>query len=357
MNHQLTDVETLNRRKEPDPIIERDPSDFGGGSARNKLLSLETAEPLLPKVSVSFITYNQHRYVAQAIESVLMQQTLFSYEFVISDDCSTDGTREICRSYKDRFPDRIQLLERERNIGAVANYLATFTACRGRYVAFLEGDDFWIDAGKLQRQADFLDKNLDFVICCHNVLIVDENGKASGNLLDGTKEITEVADLCRGDYISTASCMVRNGLLPEIPSWLYALPGCDWPLDILNAEKGKIRYFPEVLAAYRIHPGGIWSGLSEVVKHRVALGLVETLNEKLNYKYDSSFELYRLHLHLGLAALDHEQLRQEHQRLQQEHSLLREQFAAVRNAPSSEVSISWINRLQRFFRRSSSSSS
>jgi glycosyltransferase involved in cell wall biosynthesis len=353
------------------------------------------AEPLVPKVSVSFITYNQHRYVAQAIESVLMQQTLFTYELVISDDCSTDGTREICRSYKDRFPDRIQLLERERNIGAVANYLETFKACRGLYVAFLEGDDFWIDAGKLQRQADFLDKNLDFVICCHNVRIVDENGKVSGNLLDGTKEITEVADLCRGDYIATASCMVRNGLLEEIPSWFYTLPGCDWPLDILNAEKGKIRYFPEVLAAYRIHPGGIWSGLSDVVKHHVALGLVATLNEKLNYKYDSSFEIFRLHLHVGLAGLAHEHLRQEHQRLQEEHqrlqeehqrlqeehqrsqeehqrsqeehqrsqeehqrlreehSLLRQQFDAISNAPPAEVPKSWITWLQRLFKRPS----
>jgi glycosyltransferase involved in cell wall biosynthesis len=312
------------------------------------------SEELSPKVSVSFITYNQRRYVAQAIESVLMQQTLFSYELVISDDCSTDGTREICRSFKDRFPDRIRLVEREANIGAVANYLETFKACRGRYVAFLEGDDFWIDTGKLQTQVDFLDNHLDFAICCHNVCIVDENGKQSRNLLDDTKEVTQVDDLCRGDYISTPSCMVRNGLLKEIPSWLYALPGCDWPFDILNAEKGKIRFFPQVLAAYRIHPGGLWSGQSQGVRHHIALRLVETLNEKLNYKYDSSFEIYRLRVQLALATLSHEQLLQEHQRLQQEHSSLLERGRAIPNVPATETR-PWITRLQRLFRGSSSS--
>jgi glycosyltransferase involved in cell wall biosynthesis len=309
---------------------------------------------LLPKVSVSFITYNQCRYVTQAIESVLMQQALFSYELVISDDCSTDGTREVCRSFKERFPDRIHFIERETNIGAVGNYLETFKACRGCYVAFLEGDDFWIDPGKLQLQADFLDNNLDFAICCHNVRIVDENGNQAGNLLDNIKEDTEVEDLCRGDYISTPSCMVRNGLLEEIPSWLYALPGCDWPFDILNAEKGKIRFFPQVLAAYRIHPGGLWSGQSEEVRYRVALSLVETLNEKLNYKYDSSFEICRLRVLLALAELSHEQLRQEHKHLQEEHSSLLQRCQAIHNARSTETR-PWMTRLQRLFRGSSSS--
>jgi glycosyltransferase involved in cell wall biosynthesis len=308
-----------------------------------------------PKVSVSFITYNQHRYVAQAIESVLMQQTLFSYELIISDDCSTDGTREICRAYKERFPHRVRFIERERNIGAVANYLETFKTCRGRYVAFLEGDDYWIDAGKLQMQVDFLEENLDFAICCHNVQIVDENGTPCGNLLDETKELTEAADLCRGDYISTPSCMVRNGLLKEIPSWLYGLPGCDWPFDILNAEKGKIRFLPEVLAAYRIHPGGLWSGHDEATRYQIALSLVETLNEKFSYKYDSSFEICRLRIHLALAASAHDKLRQEHDRLQQEHASLREQYEAANNATSSETPRSWKTRLQQLFRGSSSS--
>jgi glycosyltransferase involved in cell wall biosynthesis len=299
-------------------------------------------QKLNPKVSVSFITYNQHRYVAEAIESVLMQQTLFSYELIISDDCSTDGTKEICCSYRDRFPDRIQLIERKENIGAVANYLETFKACRGRYVAFLEGDDFWIDPEKLQTQVDFLDRNPDFAICCHNVCIVDADGKTSGNLLDETKEVTDVADLCRGDYIATASCMVRNGLLEQIPSWLYALPGCDWIFDILNAEKGRIRFLPKVMAAYRVHQGGLWNGLDAKSRHQMALSLVETLNQKLNYKYDSSFEIFRLRIHLAVAALDHQQLLEEHKQLKGEHLLLRAQLDSLLNQPPLGKVKSWI---------------
>ena len=282
-----------------------------------------------PKVSVSFITYNQNRYVTEAIESVLMQRTDFRYEFVISDDFSTDGTREVCRTYQSRYPDRIRLIEREKNIGAVANYLETFKACRGEYVAYLEGDDCWIHPEKLQRQVDFLDTHPDFAICCHNVSVMDENGINSGNLLDGTKEVTDVTELCRGDYISTPSCMVRNGLLNEIPSWLYSLPGCDWAFDILNAEKGKIRFFPEVLAAYRVHAAGIWSGHSAETRHRMALDIISILNEKLEYKYDSSFETYRFRLLHAISSQAHDELQIKHEVLKSEYDRLNTKFQAT----------------------------
>lgn len=265
------------------------------------------APPQHPKVSVSLTTYNQERYVGIAIESVLAQVVDFPMELVIADDCSTDRTRGICREYQQKYPQRIRLIERETNLGAVPNYLETFQACAGDYVAFLEGDDFWTDPRKLQKQVEFLDTHPDFAICCHNVSVVDEHGGVKQDLLlHGVPEVSTVEDLCRGhDYISTPSCMVRNHLLKEIPRWLYALEGCDWPLDILHAEKGKIRFFKEPMAAYRIHPAGIWSKYGDMEKLQISLKLCQTLDRELAYRYVRCFQVHQ------------QELRSHIQRLQQ----------------------------------------
>lgn len=247
--------------------------------------------PENPKVSVSLTTYNQERYIATAIESVLAQQTDFPFEVVLADDRSTDGTGDICREYQRRYPGIVRLVHREKNLGAVPNYLETFKACVGEYVAFLEGDDYWTDPNKLQKQVAFLDANPEYAICCHNVIAVDDQGVSRGGLLRNVSETTTVKDLCRGDYISTPSCMVRNHLLDELPSWIYALPGCDWALDLLHAEKGKIQFFPETMAAYRIHTEGIWSGKCSKDKLRETLEVTQTINRRLDYRHAKDFQV------------------------------------------------------------------
>ncbi|WP_166442853.1 glycosyltransferase [Phragmitibacter flavus] len=248
--------------------------------------------PPQPKVSISLITYNQERYVAKALDSILCQQVDFDYELVISDDHSHDGTPQILLDYQTRHPDRIRLNLRTENVGAVPNYLDNFSVCRGDYVAFLEGDDYWMDPLKLAKQVNFLEAHPDHAICCHNVMVVDANNDADRLLLKRVPASGSVIDLCRGDYISTPSCMVRNHLLDEIPDWLYTLPGCDWPLDILHAEKGKIGYLNDVMAAYRVHATGIWSGHDSKSQLETALSLTQAINRQLCYRYTRSFQIY-----------------------------------------------------------------
>ena len=112
------------------------------------------AEPL---VSVCMTAYNHAPYIGRAIEGVLSQRTTFAVELVLSDDCSTDGTGAICRDYAARYPDRIRLLTGDVNVGMRANYRRTIEACRGRYVAMCDGDDWWCDPLKLQRQVEALE--------------------------------------------------------------------------------------------------------------------------------------------------------------------------------------------------------
>jgi glycosyltransferase involved in cell wall biosynthesis/predicted O-methyltransferase YrrM len=245
-------------------------------------------------VSVCFVTYNQERFVAQALESALEQKVNFLYEIVVADDCSTDSTANICREYQSRYPEKIRILARNKNLGAVPNYLETFKACTGKYVAFLEGDDFWIDEAKLQTQVDFLESQPDFAICCHNVQVVDADGAlVQKSLLRGIRETTTVDDLCRGgDYISTPSCVVRNSLLASVPEWMYTLEGCDWALDILNAEHGGIHFMDKPMAAYRVHDGGIWGRKGQREKLQSAVRLVQAINKGTGFRHAKAFQVY-----------------------------------------------------------------
>jgi glycosyltransferase involved in cell wall biosynthesis len=132
------------------------------------------------KLSVAMITYNHERFIAQAIESVLAQKVDFDYEIVIGEDCSTDGTRAVIMDFQRRCPDRIVVLLRERNIGAMRNLAGTIAACRGKYLAVLEGDDYWTCANKLQKQVDFLDKHPDWAVCCTRAEVRNECDTQSG---------------------------------------------------------------------------------------------------------------------------------------------------------------------------------
>jgi glycosyltransferase involved in cell wall biosynthesis len=112
-----------------------------------------------PLVSIKMITYNHAPFIAQAIEGVLQQKTNFPFELVIGEDCSTDGTREIVFDYKEKFPDIIRVITSEKNVGMKKNSLRVLNACRGKYFAFCEGDDYWQNPDKMQKQVDYLESH------------------------------------------------------------------------------------------------------------------------------------------------------------------------------------------------------
>ena len=244
------------------------------------------------KVSVLTITYNHEKYIAQAIESVLMQEVNFDYELVIGEDCSTDKTREIVVDYQKKYPNKIRLLLNEKNLGMNRNFAQTYHACRGQYMALLEGDDYWVSPYKLQRQVDFLDNHQDFAICFHNMQIIYEDGSKEPKLYNvNQKEISTIEDLFRDDFIHTASCLFRNKLIGEFPGWFYNLPFGSWPLHISNAKHGKIMYLNEVMGVYRIHRGGVWSGKT-VFSHEswcpiyiAEIEFLKIIDKHFRYKY------------------------------------------------------------------------
>ncbi len=129
------------------------------------------------KVSVIFITYNHEKYVEKALRSVCEQETDFAYEVVVGEDCSTDSTREILKRVAEEYPDKVRLLFRDKNFGRpTLNVYNTTMECRGEYLAYLEGDDYWTDKKKLQKQVTFLEEHPEYIACTHDCVMIDENG-------------------------------------------------------------------------------------------------------------------------------------------------------------------------------------
>lgn len=205
------------------------------------------------------ITYRHESFVAQAIESVLAQQADFAIELVIGEDCSPDKTAEVIRSFAST--DRLTIRSRfnSPNLGMMANFARTLEECTGEYIALLEGDDYWTDTSKLQRQVDFLDGNAEFAICFHPVDVLQGGRLGADTRTREVAENTDIHDLALGNYMHTCSVMFRAGLFPQFPpSFLQATAG-DYFLHMLNARFGRIGKLKQKMAVYRVHADGAWS--------------------------------------------------------------------------------------------------
>lgn len=239
------------------------------------------------KVSVLIITFNHVKYIAQAIEGALMQNTDFEYEIVIGDDCSTDGTGEVVDSFRARYPEKIVSLQRTNRLGPVPNFIRTLEACRGDYVAIVDGDDFWTSPQKLAKQVRFLDTHPNYALVFHNMLVMFEDGSRNPYPFcpSDQKETTTINDIIRHNYIGTATVMFRRNLVGKLPKWMRELVFADWPLHILNSQYGKIGYLSEVMAVYRVHSSGIFSQKSPVWQLEQSVKLYDYLEAYLEPKY------------------------------------------------------------------------
>ena len=245
------------------------------------------------KVSVCMTAYNQEKYIAEAVESVLMQQTTFAYELVIGDDYSTDRTRQIILDYQKKYPDKIHLILQESNVGSRTNGIQTLKACQGQYIANLDGDDYWTSPHKLQKQADFLDSHPECAICFHNARRIDEEHNQELELYcrEDQKEISTIEDILLLNVIPSCAMMFRNGLFGDYPAWHSTLPLGDWLLIILNAQHGQIGYINEVMGVYRLHNQGIFGKVDKIQRLQQVIKFSEDINVHLNYKYNATLKI------------------------------------------------------------------
>jgi glycosyltransferase involved in cell wall biosynthesis len=218
-----------------------------------------------------------------------MQETDFDYEVIVGDDCSADNTRSIVQDLERRDPKIISAFLPHSNLGSYggAIFLAMCRASRGEHIAVLDGDDYWTSPRKLQRQADFLDAHPECTACFHDVLRVDEDG---GSLPRGVapttkKDTLTMEDILRGNPIPTCSTMFRRYVIDDAPPWYLELLQADWSLHLMCARLGNIGYIDEVMAAYRVHRGGVFSSLDEVARLEAVLGWRERIVDWVDGQY------------------------------------------------------------------------
>lgn len=249
---------------------------------------------LMPLVSVCIPTFQHASFIAECLDSVLSQETSFPIEILVGEDQSSDGTREICIAYADKYPDKIRLFLNDRDdvifidgkpTGRV-NFLNLLAKSRGKFTALCEGDDYWTDRTKLERQVSILRTIPECSLVFHNALVVRENGQEenfSSDLKEGFYDIESV--ISKPWFVPTQSIVFRKDLL-ELGEWARHVYNCDYAIQLMLATKYPFYYSDKIMSVYRIHAGGRSRG-HKYFYHRIKL--IETLsifNCLSGFKYD-----------------------------------------------------------------------
>lgn len=234
-----------------------------------------------PLLSIVCITYNHARFIRDALDGFVMQKTNFPFEILVNDDASTDGTADIVREYESKYPDLFRCVyQTENQWGKKSPWKdILFPMARGKYVALCEGDDYWTDENKLQKQVDFMESHPDFSVCFHPVTVHWDDGSEPDYVFPNAKERfykteLELQDLLRHNFIQTNSVVYRWRFHQD-PLSLFPnniLPG-DWFLHLLHAQTGKIGFLPDVMAVYRRNQGGIWTEAERTPRWFVRCGI------------------------------------------------------------------------------------
>lgn len=234
-------------------------------------------------VSVVCTAYNHEPYISEALDGFLMQKTDFPIEIIITDDKSTDGTANILKEYESKYPNLFKIFYHKENLySKKINFFQNeiLPNCSGQYIAFCEGDDYWTDPDKLQIQVDFMERNPEFSICCHEVIINNEITKRKRLSRLNNKATLTFHDIVETPLMHTVSILYRRVLLQLIPDWFNGLIVGDFPLILYLAQQGKIRYFPEPMAVYRIHSQGTWEKQSYDYKREGWIDMLKVIKDK-----------------------------------------------------------------------------
>lgn len=218
-----------------------------------------------PTVSVVMITYNHEAFIAEAIEGVLMQDADFPIEFIIADDCSPDRTNEIVQNYISNHPNGkwITYTRHPNNKGMMPNFIWALEQAKGKYIALCEGDDYWTDPLKLQKQVDFLEGNEDVILHCTNSKKFDEELKVfTGNSITSDSMFFGIDTILQPDNIVvTATAMFKNNIIKD---WEKINIDLALWVELLHVSNKKGFYLNEVTSTYRLHNEGIMSKIGSI---------------------------------------------------------------------------------------------
>lgn len=257
--------------------------------------TIRKEQPLM--VTIRCITYNHEPYIRQCLEGFVMQKTNFRFEAIVHDDASTDGTADIIREYAEKYPDIIKPIYETENQyskqdGSLRRIMDAHT--HGKYVAVCEGDDYWIDPLKLQKQVDFLEENPEYGMCFHNAFVYyvqQQKTKLFNHFVDDCD--LSMHDAIHHWYVPTASILVKKEFY-YFPKWLARIYCGDYPLIIYACHMGKIRCLHDIMSVYRINTVG--TSFSAQIRQKIIftseqkISLLKSFDEGTQLKYHAVIE-------------------------------------------------------------------
>lgn len=255
-------------------------------------------------VSVVCTTYNHEKYISDAIESFLMQQTNFDFEILIGEDCSTDNTRQIVEEYVRKNPNKIKIITSNTNVGPEENENRLLEKAQGKYLALCEGDDYWTDSKKLQKQVDYLEKNPECSLVFHATEFVNVSKESIGTIarIDKESRIVKMDEIClkaTPSFIPTGSRLYRKHLTDNLPGWYQKTSIGDFPSALIIANYGYFFYMDEVMSAYRTGVEGSWTNRTLVGKEAIrndieinkeCIQILNDFNDYSNYQFKRELE-------------------------------------------------------------------
>ena len=251
-------------------------------------------------VTIRCFAYNHELYIRQCLEGFVMQKTNFRFEAIVHDDASTDGTAAIILEYAEKYPDIIKpIMETENQYSKRDGSLRRIMDAHmhGKYIAICEGDDYWTDPYKLQKQVDFLEANPEHSMCFHAAYLSFNDGQ-NKPLYRYNKDMIEVpvkdVILGGGGFIITNSIMYRQSKYESDLMWVKKSPIGDYPLVLMLAHNGKVAYINELMSVYRVMAINSWTAraknwtLKQALKHRIkVIKMLMGFNDWSKHKYSS----------------------------------------------------------------------
>jgi glycosyltransferase involved in cell wall biosynthesis len=224
----------------------------------------------VPLVSILCPTFNHEKYISQTLEGFLIQETNFPFEIIVHDDASTDRTVDIIRDFEKRFPGKFSNIYQTENQyskgGGNSIIKILLAASNKKYIALCEGDDFWTDPHKLQKQIDFLESNTEYVLCSANAQVLNSTGKPFRNIYCefGSDRSFDQIGILMEFYCPTMTMVFRNQL-DNIPNWFYEVKSGDTFLHLLLSRYGKFYFMNFIAGIYRQHDKGISNNIDKAL--------------------------------------------------------------------------------------------
>jgi len=251
----------------------------------------------MKKVDILLISYNQERYITQAIESLLMQRFDGEISVIVADDSSSDKTLDIIQSFEANSQFRFVFLPKEANLGIFKNYKRAFAACSGEYVAVLEGDDYWVDPYRIQKHVDFLDKHRECVMTMNRMIVYYESQNRFSHQKWTFKEDYQYINaqmMAYGNLLGNLSaCVFRKSEIDKLKPEIFDINTADWMYGLALGQYGFIAKLKDLMSVYRVSPNGVWSKKSKKEVTKSLLDTITRYDKFLSYRYTKEFSVLR----------------------------------------------------------------